>query len=216
LNQGGEQSALQRFAAGVVHELNNLLTGILGLGERAARQPPEDPELRDHLVHVTAQAERLKRLAERLAEYSRSGLLPAEAPARAPARALREAVAEDTADGAAATILLVEDETVVREIVAAQLEAMGHRVLAFESAEAFEQGGAAARAADVAIIDVYLPGRGGTAFAADLRRANPRIGIVLLSGSPPPAGHSGDLWLTKPVPMQDLGQAVARVRHRPG
>jgi CheY-like chemotaxis protein len=210
---GDGERALRRFAADVVHELNNLLTGVLGLGDRAAMQPPEDAELRRHLAHVVEQAGRLKRLAAELGEFSREGRLPPPRAGENTAAERRDSAGPRgrvRASAPGTVVVLVEDEVVVREIVAAQLEALGHRVLAFDSAEALEAARLDPGAFDAAVIDLALPGRDGHSLAATLRRANPGLAVILLSGSPPAAEyHGADAWLTKPVPLQELQRALA-------
>lgn len=79
-------------------------------------------------------------------------------------------------------ILYVEDEAECREPLVAVLELEGHTVYGYAAAEE-------ARHhlndcdVDVAIIDVRLPGQSGDAFARELRKANPDVRIVFLTGN---------------------------------
>ena len=67
-----------------------------------------------------------------------------------------------------ATVLVVEDEPQIQELVAVNLEHSGHKVLRASSAEEAE---AAIRNAlpDVLVLDWMLPGESGLAFARRLR-----------------------------------------------
>jgi len=81
-----------------------------------------------------------------------------------------------------ATILVVEDEPQVQELVAVNLEHAGHRVLRASSAEEAE---AAIRAElpDVLILDWMLPGESGVSLARRLRGAErtQRLPILMLT-----------------------------------
>ena len=67
-----------------------------------------------------------------------------------------------------ASVLVVEDEPQIQELVAVNLEHFGHRVRRAATAEEAE---AAIRAAlpDVVVLDWMLPGESGIAFARRLR-----------------------------------------------
>src|SRR5438445_12065032 len=67
-----------------------------------------------------------------------------------------------------ATVLVVEDEPQIQELVAVNLEHVGHQVLRASSAEEAE---AAIRAAlpDVLVLDWMLPGESGLSLARRLR-----------------------------------------------
>src|SRR5205823_9879303 len=67
-----------------------------------------------------------------------------------------------------ATVLVVEDEPQIQELVAVNLEHLGHCVLRASSAEEAET---AIRAAlpDVLVLDWMLPGESGLSFARRLR-----------------------------------------------
>src|SRR5439155_3549206 len=82
----------------------------------------------------------------------------------------------------ARTILVVEDEADVRNIVRRQLESLGHRVLVAEAAtEALllVQGGAP----DVLLTDVVLAsGMNGIELANAARHARPGLPVVFMSG----------------------------------
>jgi CheY-like chemotaxis protein len=88
-----------------------------------------------------------------------------------------EAVAE------AETILFVEDEAFVREVTAEVLRSAGYRVLTAQNAvEAARAYAVHCRTVDLLLTDVILPGETGRALAEGLRRQNPELKILFVSG----------------------------------
>jgi two-component system, cell cycle sensor histidine kinase and response regulator CckA len=79
------------------------------------------------------------------------------------------------------TILFVEDETFVREVTAEVLRAAGYRVLPAPDAAAaalaydFEH-------VDMLLSDVVLPGESGHTLARRLKRARPKLKVLLMTG----------------------------------
>jgi CheY-like chemotaxis protein len=110
-------------------------------------------------------------------------------------------------------LLLVEDETDVREILARGLRQSGAAVVSLGSAceahEFFRCGGSV----DAVIADVNLPDMNGLVLAAGLRRSLPGLPIVLMSGDPANAGlasHTPDRmhYLHKPFDPTVMIDAV--------
>jgi CheY-like chemotaxis protein len=88
----------------------------------------------------------------------------------------------ETPEGAE-TILLVEDEAFVRAVTCEVLQSAGYRVLtaknAAEAARLYEQ-----RRGEVKLLltDVVLPGETGRALAGRLRRENPELKLLFVTG----------------------------------
>jgi two-component system, cell cycle sensor histidine kinase and response regulator CckA len=112
----------------------------------------------------------------------------AEAP---PAAA--ETVARDPMVRGSGTILVVDDEPVVRRYLRRQLEKLGYRVLDAEDGEAalriLEAAGAAntseaapGGAVDLVITDIIMPRLGGRELAEALRARYPGLPILFMSG----------------------------------
>ncbi len=111
-------------------------------------------------------------------------------------------------------ILVAEDEPLSAMALQAQLEALGHVVIgpAHNGREAVEM--ARTNPADLAILDVRMPGLSGLEAAHEIARFT-ELPVILLSGySDPdmieeatraPVFH----YLVKPVSMADLGPAIA-------
>jgi two-component system, cell cycle sensor histidine kinase and response regulator CckA len=83
----------------------------------------------------------------------------------------------------AETILFVEDEIFVREVTAEVLRAAGYRVLtAKNSVEAVRVYEGNAAAVDLLLTDVVLPGETGLVLAGRLRRENPELKVLFVTG----------------------------------
>lgn len=115
------------------------------------------------------------------------------------------------------TVLLVEDEGSVRELVRLTLESKGYEVLEAEHGEA---GLALAAnhcgAIDILITDVVMPGIGGLELAQQMLRSHPGLKILFLSGYSEDAITEGGLeagtaFLQKPFTLQALSQKVQDV-----
>jgi two-component system phosphate regulon response regulator PhoB len=120
-----------------------------------------------------------------------------------------------------ATVLVVEDEPQIQELVAVNLEHSGHKVLRAASAEEAE---AAIRNAlpDVLVLDWMLPGESGLAFARRLRadERTRELPILMLTArameqdklSGLDAG--ADDYLTKPFSPRELAARIKAVLRR--
>lgn len=112
------------------------------------------------------------------------------------------------------TLLVVDDEPVVRRLVARILGSHGWRVL-----EAGDLDEALARSAatrlDAAVLDVVLPGPHGPAVGERLRERQPGLPLIFISGMPPPADLPPDApFLRKPFTVAGLAQTVERTTSR--
>jgi len=115
-----------------------------------------------------------------------------------------------------ASILLVEDETAIREMVAMALERAGYRVRHAESAEDAD---AAIRLSqpDLILLDWMLPGESGIDFARRLKRerVTREIPVILLTARGEEADRirgldaGADDYVPKPFSPREL---VARVK----
>ena len=135
--------------------------------------------------------------------------------------ALNEAVAESTApsrpaaDAQGRTILLVEDDTDVRDIAREALERAGYTVLAAEDAEDAQQVEEGFTGTiDLLLTDVVMPGLGGPALAARLLARRPGMKVLYTTGYiDDDVAHHGVLQpgvavLEKPFTLEALRDAV--------
>jgi two-component system, cell cycle sensor histidine kinase and response regulator CckA len=138
------------------------------------------------------------------AEESAEELSPAKSP-------------QSEADGCE-TVLLVEDEESVRELVRLTLTARGYKVLEAENgecglriAEDFKEH------IDILITDVVMPGIGGRELAKKLQALRPGISVLYLSGyTEDTVVTQGALgpdtaFLQKPFTLQNLAKKVRDV-----
>lgn len=82
------------------------------------------------------------------------------------------------------TILVVDDEDMIRTFVQAMLQHAGYKVLAADGAAAgmslYEKHRAAVA---LLLTDVQMPGMNGLELAVHLRKLEPRLPVLLMSGS---------------------------------
>lgn len=130
----------------------------------------------------------------------------------------KHSVAVPEAVGGTETILLVEDEESVRQLVRDTLAAKGYNVLEAENGEA----GFAAAAShqgrlDLVITDVVMPGMGGREMVKQLIETRPGTKVLYLSGYTEDAIISdgsiekGTAFLQKPFTLQSLSRKVREV-----
>jgi len=123
-----------------------------------------------------------------------------------------------TAAGGSETVLLVEDEESVRQLVRETLEAKGYHVIEAENGNA----GLAAAVAhkgtiDLVITDVIMPAMGGHELAQRLLESRPAIKVLYLSGYTEDAivdqntGENSKAFLQKPFTLQNLARKVREV-----
>ena len=120
--------------------------------------------------------------------------------------------------GGTETVLLVEDEESVRQLVRETLTTKGYRVVEAENGEA----GLAAAVQhqgkiDLVITDVVMPGMGGRELVKQLAKARPETKVLYLSGYTEDAIVSdgtieiGTAFLQKPFTLQNLSRKVREV-----
>ena len=112
-------------------------------------------------------------------------------------------------------VLVVDDDPAVRDMLEQLLAAMDHRpVPAADHAAALAA--QAAGPCDVALIDLGLPGRSGAELAAELRRRDHALAVVLLTGWGRERELAGadtvcvDLTAVKPIDLPQLRTLLAR------
>lgn len=99
---------------------------------------------------------------------------------------------EEKMSGAPGTILFVEDEAFVRDVTCEVLQSAGYRVLsATNAAEAMRLCDQHCGAVDLLLSDVVLPGESGWTLARKLRRENPFVKSLLVTGYAEQMGLKG-------------------------
>ncbi len=112
-------------------------------------------------------------------------------------------------------ILLVEDDDRVLKITTSMLKHLGYTILTatngFEALEVYAQ-----HKDEIALIltDLTMPKMGGVELTIELRKRDPEINVIALTGYPLDSDAKKALtegivdWLQKPLSMTALGQAV--------
>jgi len=118
--------------------------------------------------------------------------------------------------GGTETILLVEDEESLREVIGTYLSGKGYRVLSAEN------GNAALRLCetwsggiDVLLSDFIMPGMRGPEVAAEVLRMHPGTRVILMSGYADRELGQHD-FLQKPVNLRVLAEHIRLVLDRQG
>ena len=124
--------------------------------------------------------------------------------------------------GGSETVLLVEDEESVRQLVKETLERKGYRVLEAENGETgLTIAAQHHQQIDLVITDVVMPHLGGRELAQRLRASRPEVKVLYLSGYTEDAVvgegtgegtmESGKAFLQKPFTLQSLARKVREV-----
>lgn len=134
-----------------------------------------------------------------------------EMEARRPSTAAIPAAAAPPLMTGSGTILVVEDEPHVRDLVTTVLRGFGYEVA--EAADGIEALDVLERRPDIALVfsDIVMPRRGGIDLAADVTRRRPGIPILLATGYSPAASEDlppGVEIILKPYRPADLGRRI--------
>jgi len=118
-----------------------------------------------------------------------------------------------------ATILVVDDEPAVREVLEEYLAAHGYATIAAESASA-ARGLVARHPIDVALIDIHMPGEDGLSLARHLRERYAKIAVVMLTSAATVVDRivglemGADDYVPKPFDPRELLARVKSVLRR--
>jgi two-component system cell cycle sensor histidine kinase/response regulator CckA len=134
------------------------------------------------------------------------------------AEASTPAKAQPSDAGGCETVLLVEDEESVRELVRVTLSSRGYNVLEADNGESgLRMAESHKQTIDILITDVVMPGIGGRELAKKLIALRPGISVLYLSGYTEDAvvtqGALGPAtaFLQKPFTLQNLAKKVREV-----
>ena len=118
-------------------------------------------------------------------------------------------------------ILVVDDDPDMRAMLQQTLQNAGHEVFsAADGREALKQN--RLTAADLALVDIFMPNKDGFETIAQFRKEFPKVGLIAMSGRPPEAHvltvaqRLGAIEvLQKPFVADEVLTAVAKVLARP-
>lgn len=138
-------------------------------------------------------------------------------PSRAKAPRAPVAKVRKRAKGGSETILVVEDEEIVRKPIVRLLKRLGYQVLsAGSAAEALVVEQEHAATIDLLFTDVVMPGRNGRELAEDMRTRRPGIKVIFTSGYTQDVFSNGDMpahtnFIGKPHSFDKLATLVRTV-----
>jgi DNA-binding NtrC family response regulator len=122
-----------------------------------------------------------------------------------------------------ATVLVVDHEQIVRNVVRAALARAGHEVLEARTAqEAFDIARQHLPRIDVLITNAHLPDAEGVSIARQFEGLRPGLNIMQICGHPKcpiahePGFESQAMFLQKPFKASDLVNVVHQMLSRPG
>jgi len=117
------------------------------------------------------------------------------------------------------TVLLVEDEAFVRNVTLEILQAAGYRVLTagdgVSAKRLYEEFG---REVDLVLTDMILPGENGGEMAARMRRQNPGLRVLFVTGYVDQIvvlKDAGEEYLLKPFCSEVLLRKVTELMDEP-
>ncbi len=169
-----------RLVRGIAHDLNNVLAVVVGHADMALERLGEGDAMRGHLDEVAAAARRGAELTRRLLALGGREAVEPRPGEPAPRSAFTEGPAG--APGRE-TLLLVEDEAVLRSMISRMLRTNGYGVIeaasGTEALRLWQEGG---RSVDLVLTDVVMPGMSGLELASRLAAAAPGLGVLLMSG----------------------------------
>lgn len=109
-----------------------------------------------------------------------------------------------------ATILLVEDDELVRPMTAGLLRDFGYTVIEAASAEAAAALVHTLKRLDLVVTDVAMPGADGPTLAARLRAERPALPVLFVTGHLLGPALAGEAVLRKPFAGDELGGMVLK------
>jgi PAS domain S-box-containing protein len=212
LRQAQKVEAVGRLAAGVAQDFSTVLRVITANMESAIGNLPASHPARFPAEEALRAATGASALTQQLLSFSRrpADLAGSDLVSR---NLLQMAVGHDLPRGTGVreTILLVEDEPLVRELSRDMLERQGYRVVLAGGPREAERIGAASES----VFDLLITG--SAELARNLRVVHPILKVLFISGYEDPAAdqtqpvipHSG--FLQKPFSADSLGRRIRQL-----
>lgn len=224
-----------RGIQGFAHALNNFLLPVIANAELTLEALPSDSPLRSRLRVIKSGAHRASDLVRErldLARLPRDMMPSRSADASDPvspvfghhAAAMAEVLLPTSCERhrtGPATLLIVEDESLMRESMAEFLSRSGYNVPSAGSAEEALETSKSHSEIDLVITDVVLPQMSGQQLAGKLTTAYPEMKVLFVSGYSQSAVFHRDVpslnraFLQKPFSLPVLAEKVGGVLEAP-
>jgi len=198
-----KMEAIGTLAGGIAHDINNILSPIIGYTELALDEIDQDSLAFKNLNQVYKAAHRARDLVQQILAFSR--------------QSEKESMV-DQIPGGSEHILLVDDEKTIVYMIKLMLESIGYKVTArtssIEAYEAFEN---QPDKFDFIITDQIMPNMTGELLARKISKIRLDIPIILCTGfsefmDKKELKQSGiDGVVLKPVLKSELAQAIRKV-----
>jgi CheY-like chemotaxis protein len=127
---------------------------------------------------------------------------------------------EEAARGGTETILLAEDAESLRALAERILTGLGYTVLVARDGEEAVEVMDRNVNVDLAVLDLVMPRKGGKEAYEEMRRKNPNLKVLFMSGYSADVGHEsfvltpGTPFLPKPYTPSSLARKVREVLDR--
>jgi CheY-like chemotaxis protein len=218
LEQSREVKALGQMILGIAHDLNNSLSAILGRAQLLQQSLHNQQKLRSGLKIIEKAASDATETIKKIQQCTRStkeaevtsNLSTAERTEKT------EQLAQQVpARAVSANILVIDDETVIRELFYEILARDGHAItLSASSSEglrAFDEG-----SYDIVYTDLGMPDVSGWDVASAIKRKAPSTAVVMITGrevqmDDEKIKESGiDLVIPKPFQIRQIRDSVSQ------
>jgi CheY-like chemotaxis protein len=170
-----EREEVRRRSSEIIHDFNSLLTAIMVYSGLVTSKVQNDRQLQRYAEEITAAAERGSQLVAQLRNLERQET--AEEP-------IVEAGSSEKIERNKPTLLLVEDEELVRQSVDAALSMRGYKVLpAANAEEAMSISQNYSGEIELMVTDLGLPVTDGLELAQEIHVVRPGMKVLFVSGS---------------------------------
>jgi CheY-like chemotaxis protein len=217
-----KMDADRRLAGDIAHDLNDLLTAITGHTELLiASLDPSGTMILD-AYEIRRAALSAAQLTKPLRALGGAAAIGTTYTVNLPPAPPPEPVPEPAVVRSAATVMVVDDEPGVRELIRVILLRAGHNVIAVAGPHAAIAALSRQPAIDIMLVDVVMPEMDGYDLVAEVRTMAAGVHVVLMSAFAPDAMRlsAGDGFLAKPFTAESLtaivDEALGRAAPGPG
>ncbi|MFU8805238.1 MAG: response regulator [Bradymonadaceae bacterium] len=193
-----EAESVGELTGDIAHELNNILTPII-MSSRSLRDCISSPDDIELVATIEECAQRGAALVQQL--LGKSPVPAAESTPALEESSFEESLAEEDLPHGRELILIVDDDPAIRKVCQTALESFGYQVItANDGVEAIQTFAARRREFMLVLTDIAMPDMDGHALMYAVRKIDPTVSIVAMSGLKPRGelATDADKWLIKP------------------